>query len=807
MNSVWQDLRYGVRMLLKSPGFTMVAILTLGLGIGINTSIFSVVNAVLLKPLPFDAPDRLVKIYSTNARRGTTTNPFSFLNFADYRAGQQSFEALAAYTGSSVALSGGNFPEQVNGVTASADLFKVLGAQPQMGRVFTPEDEREGGAPIVVISHGMWQRRFGSDPNIVGKQIMLDGLSKTVVGVMPQNFQFLFVTAPPELWLPLDPKDGMNVQRGAIYLSVIGRLKPDVTLEQAGAEMRTIASRLAEQYKAENANRSVNLVLALEDMTQSLRPTLLVLLGAVGFVLLIACANVANLLLARAAGRGREIAIRVAHGASRRRIIRQLLTESMLLAVIGGGLGLLLAIWGVELLGAVVPSNIPRFDQTGVDAYVLVFTILASMLTGVVFGLAPALQASRLDLNEALKEGGRSATEGRARNRVRSILIVSEVALSLVLLVGAGLLIRSFMGLRNVNPGFNPQNILTASLSLSSVRYDENEKILSFYEQLMDRVSRMPGVESVGAIAPLPLGNNNLSISFSVAGRPEPAPGDKPASGARIITPGYFHTMGIPVLKGRAFTPSDRADAPKAIIINETFAERFFAGEDPVGRRLNLDIADIDGEVVGVVGDVRHAGLDKEAGPEFYVPLAQVPLTDVSLLVRTNENVDPQSLTTALRASLREVDKDQPLFGVRTMESLVASSVARQRFSMMLVSIFAVLSLALASVGIFSVMSFLVRQRTHEIGIRMALGAHGRDVLRMILKQGMAFTLIGIGVGLVAAFALTRLMSSLLVGVSAKDPLTFAGVSLLLMLVALLACYIPARRATRVDPMVALRYE
>jgi putative ABC transport system permease protein len=807
MNSIWQDSRYAVRMLLKSPGFTLVAVLTLALGIGVNTAIFSVVNAVLLRPLPFDAPERLVKVYSTNTKRGTSTNPFSFPNFADFRSTQQSFEAMAAYTGTSAALSGGDFPEQVNGVSASADLFKVLGTRAQMGRTFEPEDEREGGAPVVVISDGMWRRRFGSDPHIVGKQITLAGRSLTVVGVMPQNFQFLFTTATPEFWTPLDPKDDMNVQRGAIYLSVIGRLKPGVTIEQAGAEMRTIATQLAEQYQAENGNRNVNLVPALEDMTQSLRPTLLVLLGAVGFVLLIACANVANLLLVRASGRVREIAIRVAHGASRRRIIQQLLTESILLAVLGGGLGLLLAVWGVELLGKVVPTGVPRFDQTSLDTTVLGFTILASVLTGIVFGLAPALSASRLDLNEALKEGGRSATEGRGRNRIRSVLIVSEVALSLVLLVGAGLLIKSFMRLRSVNPGFNPQNTLTASLSLSPVRYDDDAKILRFYEQVVDKASRIPGVESAGAIIPLPLGNNTLSISFTVAGRPEPPPSDHPSAGARITMPDYFRTMGIPVTRGRAFTLDDNEAAPKVVIINETFAQRFFPGEDAIGQRLNLGMNDIHAEIVGVVGDVHHAGLDKEAGPEFYVPLKQVPLSDMALVVRTKGAIDAASLTTALREAVREVDKDQPLFGVRTMESMVAASVARQRFGMTLVALFALAALALASVGIFSVMSFLVTQRTHEIGIRMALGAQSRDVLRMVLGQGMFFTLVGIGIGLVAAFALTRVMTGLLIGVSATDPLTFAGVSLLLMSVALLACYLPARRATRVDPMTALRYE
>ena len=805
MGNLMQDLRYGVRMLVKNPGFALVAILTLALGIGVNTAIFSVINAVLLRPLPYEQPERITMVYSTNEKRGVRRNPFSYLNFADYRAGQQSFEAMAAYSEASAALSGEQ-PEQIQGIATSTDIFKVLATNAAKGRTFNDEDEREGGAPVVVLSHGTWQRRFGSDPNIVGRQISLDGRSKTVVGVLPENFQFLFASEQPEFYVPLDPKSEMNVQRGAIYLRVIGRLKPGVSIQQASAEMRTIAGRLSEQYKAENANRSVNLVPALEDMTSSLRPTLLVLLGAVGFVLLIACANVANLLLARAAGRGREIAIRVAHGASRLRIIRQLLTESMLLAIIGGLLGLLIAVWGVELLSAVVPANIPRFDQTRVDFYVLGFTLLASVLTGLIFGLAPALQASRLDLNEALKEGGRSATGGRVRNRVRSFLIVSEVALSLVLLVGAGLLIKSFIELRNVNPGFDAQNSLTASVSLPSVKYDDDAKVLNFYRQTIERASQLSNVEAVGAIMPLPLGNNAMSISFTVDGRPEPPPGERQSSGARIITPGYFRAMGVPLIKGRVFTDEDKPESPKVIVINETLARRFFPGEDPLGKRLRLGMNNINGEIVGVVGDVRHGSIDEEAGPEFYVPLAHVPIGDMAIVVRTKGG-DPAQLAPTLRQLVREIDKDQPLFEVRTMTSLVSSSIARQRFSMTLVALFAVLALILASVGIFSVMSFLVTQRTHEIGIRMALGAQTSDVLRMVLKQGMFFTLIGLGVGLIAAFALTRLMGGLLFQVRATDPLTFIGVSLLLIIVALIACYIPARRATRVDPMRALHYE
>ncbi len=803
--SVWHDLRYGLRMLMKSPGFALVAIFTLALGIGMNTAIFSVVNAVLLRPLPYAEPERLVRVYSAHLKRGLARSSFSFPDFADIRSEQQSFDAIAAFNDSSSALAG-DVPEQVNGIVATADIFRVLRAQPVLGRTFAPEDEREGGAAVVVISHGMWQRRFGSDPNIVGRGIILDGRSKTVVGVMPADFRFPFVNDPPEFWLPMNPKSELNTQRGAHYLGAIGRLKPNVPVAQAEAELRAIASRLEQQYPAENTSRSVNLFPALEDMTGNLRPTLLVLLGAVGLVLLIACANVANLLLARASGRGREIAIRVAHGAGRKRIIRQLLTESLLLATFGGGLGLLLAVWGVEVLGAVVPANIPRIDQTSMDWKVLSFTLAASVLTGLIFGLAPALQASRLDLNEALKEGGRSATGGRMRNRVRSLLIVSEVALSLVLLVGAGLLIQSFIRLRNMNPGFDPRNTLTASVSLPASKYAEDEQIVRFYQEVKERVSVLPGVEAVGAIMPLPLSNNAMNISFSVVGEAAPPTGQQPVAGARIVMPGYFRAMGIPVRSGRAFTDDDKPDSPKVILIDEAFANRYFKGANPVGRRLELGLNDIEGEIVGVVGDVRHESLEKEATPTFYVPHSQVPFSEMSLVVRTN-GADAGGLTPLLRKTVTEIDKDQPLYDVRVMSKVVANSVSRQRFSMMLIAIFAGLALLLASVGIFSVMSFLVTQRTHEIGIRMALGAQARDVLKMVLRQGMFFTFMGVALGLVAAFALTRVMRGLLFGVSATDPATFVIVSVLLILVALFACYIPARRATRVDPMRALHYE
>jgi putative ABC transport system permease protein len=803
---IWQDIKYGGRVLTKTPLFTLVAVLVVAVGIGANTAIFSVVNAILLRPLPFENPERIVTVWNTKQKTGVTRGSLSFPNFADLRAQQQSFEAMAAYNDTSAALSGGGTPEMIAGEVTTPELFRVLAVKPQLGRLLSEEDARAGGSPVVVISHGMWERHFGRDAKIVGRVVNLNGRSKTIVGVLPASFQFPFIEEPPEFFMPLDPAGEMNVQRGAGYLQVLARLKPDATIEQAQAEMSAIMSRLSQQYPAEDAGRGVVLSAAQEELVGGVRRTLLVLLGAVAFVLLIACANVANLLLARAAGRSREIAVRVALGASRARIVRQLLTESLLLATLGGALGLLLAMWGIDLLTKFVPASVSRLGETGLDLRVLGFTVGASLLTGLIFGLAPALQASKLDLNESLKEGGRGASEGHGRNRVRSLLIVSEVALSLVLLVGAGLLVKSFFKLRNVNPGFDAQNTLTASVALPTIRYDSDDKLREFYKRTLDRVSQVPGVESASAIMPLPLGDNAMQTSFTVGGRPEPAPGDQPSSGARLVAPGYFYSMGVPLLRGRDFNARDDDKAPKVIIINETFARRFFPGENALGKRLDIGLNDLDCEIVGIVGDVRHRKLDAEAGPEYYVPLAQVPMNEIQLVVRSRGG-DPAQLAGALREAVKEIDPDQPLYQVRTMNSLVAASVARQRFSMILLTIFAAFAMLLAAVGIFSVMSFLVAQRTHEIGIRMALGAQPRDILRLVVGHAMTLALVGVAIGLAAAFALMRVMTNLLYGVSPNDPVVFGGIAALLATVALAACLVPARRATRVDPMVALRYE
>ncbi|MCA1591406.1 MAG: ABC transporter permease [Acidobacteria bacterium] len=806
MGTFLQDLRYALRVLAKNPGFTAIAVVALALGIGANTAIFSVINTVLLRPLPFDSPERLVKVWGTNQKRGVSKYPVSYPNFTDWRDQNGVFEHVAAYSDAGAILTGHDAPEQLNGIVASADFFEVLGAKPAIGRGFTTQDE-QGDTHVIVLSDGVWRSRFAADPGIVGQQVMLDGQATTVIGIMPAAFSFPPDTATaPVFWSLLNPKEEGNAERGANYLLVIGRLKPGIAREQAQAEMSTVAGRLEQQYPEKNTGRGINLVPLHEDIVGDLRPALLILFGAVGFVLLIACANVANLLLARASSRTREIAVRTALGASRWRIVRQLMTESALLALVGGTLGLLLALWGVDLLLAAVPADIPRLSESGLDARVFGFTTAISLLTGLVFGLAPALQASKTELTEALKEGGRGSTEGLKRNRVRSLLVVSEVALSLVLLVGAGLLVKSFIYLHDVNPGFKPDHVLTADVGLPTAKYEKEQQQAAFYQQAVGRIAALPGVEAAGAVMPLPLNGNGMQNILTIEGRPALAPGEKLTTNSRVITPGYLRAMGIPLIRGRAFTERDDKDAPKVFLVNESLARKYFPGEEAVGKEIEVTVAPgMKGEIVGVVGDVKHRNLEAEPGPETYVSYLQAPMPYMTLVARTS--VDPASLTGSLRGAVQQVDKDQPLYGVKTMEQWVADSVARRRFNTVLLGIFSAVALLLAAVGIYGVMSYSVTQRTHEIGLRMALGAQRGDVLGMVVGQGMTLIMIGVALGLAASFALTRVMRGLLYGVSATDPLTFGGVALVLILVALLACFIPARRATKVDPMVALRYE
>jgi len=801
MDTFWQDLRYGSRVLLKNPGFTAVAILALALGIGANSAIFSVVNAVLLRPLPYHDPDRIM----TALHSGWF--PVAPANFLDWRAQNHVFERIAAAQAWGASLTGRDKPEQLKALQVTPDLFPVLGVDPVLGRTFLPEEDRPGAGRVVVLSHQLWQRRFGGDPKIVGQTLVLNGVGHTVVGVMPPGFQFApFWVTNAELWVPLDLTLRVNDRAGR-SLRVFARLKPGVTREQAQAEMDTISRRLEQQYPGTNKSLDVTVDPLHEKVVGKVRQALLVLLGAVSFVLLIACANVANLLLARSAARQKEIAIRTALGAGRLRLVRQLLTESMLLASLGGALGLLLARWGVKFLVALSPANLPRVETINLDSRVFGFTLAISLLTGLVFGLAPALQASKLDLNESLKEGGRSATEGIRRNRVRSLLMISEVALALVLLIGAGLMIRSFRRLQAVEAGFDPRRVLTLVVPLRSSQYSTGPQRSAFFQRLIERVGALPGVESASAINHLPLAGDIWTLGFTVEGRPAPPPGEGPSAAYRIIRPNYFHTMGISLLKGRDFTEHDAAGTPGVAIINEAFARNIWPHEDPIGKRIRVNDDGPDPrEIVGIVKDVKQREWTAEPMREMYLPYLQNPAPSyLTLVARTT--ADPLSLAAAVRNEVWTIDKDVPVSQVASMEQVIAGATGGPRFNLLLLNLFASVALILAAVGIYGVMAYSVSQRTHEIGIRLALGAQTTDVIKLVVGQGMALTLIGVAIGLAAAFAVTRLMSSLLFGVSATDPLTFAVIALLLLLVALVACYLPARRATKVDPMVALRYE
>lgn len=804
MDTLWHDLRYGVRMLAKNPGFTTVAVLALALGIGANTAVFSVVNAVLLRPLPLTEPDRLVWMWGDGIRQqGNGRGSISPPDFLDFREQNQSFERLAAFQNSPFNLTGAGEPERVNGVRVSAGFFETLGVRPMHGRTFVTEEEQDGRGQVAVIGYGLWQRRFGGDPSLVGKTISLNGNSFTVIGILPLGFQF--PRDEVELWAPITFRVQPTSVRRFHFLRPIARLKPGVSLAQAQAEINAITVRLEQQYPDSNTNYGARLVLLPEQIVGDLRPTLWMLVAAVAFVLLIACANVANLLLARAATRQKEIAIRSALGAGRWRVVRQLLTESVALGLGGGLLGFLIAWWGVKLLVALGPSNIPRLREVTVDGRVLGFTLAVSLLTGMLFGLVPALQASRSGLGETLKEGSRGST-GLSGRLVRGALVVSEIALALVLLVGAGLMLKSFLRLTQIDPGFQAVNTLTMQIGLTQARYADAPPRAAFFQQLLPRLAALPGVRHTGAVSQLPMSGQNNDTWFTVEGRPAVSAGDRLGANQRVVSPDYFRALGIPLIKGRYFTERDTTTAPNAIIISQTFASQVFPNEDPIGKRLTVDFGQPwTGEIVGIVGAIRHAGLSIEPWREMYFPHAQTPVGGMNLVVRAAG--DPTILASAIKSEVQALDKDLPLYNVRTMETVVSDTVAQPRFRALLLGIFAAVALILAAVGIYGVMSYYVTQRTHEIGIRMALGAQRRDVLRLVVGQGMVLAVSGVGIGLAAAFALTRWIATLLYQVRATDPMTFAVISLLLAFVALLACYLPARRATKVDPMVALRYE
>jgi putative ABC transport system permease protein len=806
---IFTDVRYGLRGLLKRPAFTAIALLTLALGIGVNTAIFSAVDSVLLRPMPFENPESLVAVWEHSPQLGIARNEMAPANFFDLRNQNQVFEGLGAFGEMSMNLTGEGEPERLEGQVVTANVFDLLGVQPVLGRTFAPQEDQVGQDHVVVLSHALWQRRFNRDPNVINRRLTFNGESFTVVGVMPPDF--FFPIRESELWVPWAMEPGQASGRGDHYLHGIARLKPGVTTQRANAEVEAIGARLAAEYPRTNEGLGFVVNSFQSDYVGDLRRPMLILFAAVGLVLLIACANVANLLLAQATARRREIAIRMALGARRWTIARQLLVESLLLAIGGGLLGVFGAVWGVEALTKLLPASLSKLQAVSIDARVLVFTVGVVVLTAIVFGVVPALHAVRANPGEALSETARDAAGGISGRYMRRMLVVSEVALAVVLLVGAGLLIRSFQRLNQVDVGFNPNNVLTMRTVLPMPKYAKPEARRAFYDELLRRVEELPGVESAGVITFMPLSFSGMKFSFSVEGHTNPSDVNLPFAFYRVVSPNYFRALEIPLQRGRFFDSRDSKDSPPVMVVNRRLAEQFWPGEDPTGKRLKIGPADSPNPwavIVGVVGDVRQQGFYDKQLAEFYVPYAQEWRSWMSpkdLLVRTNG--DPGALAAAVREAVWAVDKDQPVSNVRTMDQVFAAAISRERFQMLLLTLFATLALVLACIGLYGVISYMVAQRTHEIGVRMALGAQAGDVLTLVIRQGMLLAGAGLIVGIGIGSAVTRVLSDMLYGVSARDPLTFVGVPVLLLLVAFLACYIPARRATRIDPLAALRRE
>jgi predicted permease len=812
MYSLLQDLRFAIRQLRKSPGFALTTTLTLALGIGATTAIFSLINAVLLRPLPFPEPSRLMSVglIHTSVTKSGPPESLSYPDFFDWRTRNRTFESLASYHGDNHTLTGNGTPRQIESQTVSSEFFRLLGINPLLGRGFVADDEKPG-THVAVLSHETWQSVFGGDPSIVGRNITLDRNTYTVVGVMPKGFEFPIQTPAPQLWTSLaddaTDKDPITAQRGAHMVNLVGRLKPGVSVAQANADLNVIAQNLAAQYPESNKQfAGAAVVSQLEDLVGSTRSALNVLFAAVVFVLLIACANVAGLMLTRASRRRPEIAVRSAMGATRWEIMRQVLVESVVLGICGGTLGVVLSVLLLKTMLRFVPQNLPRLDQVSVDGMVLLFAAAVSILTGVLFGVLPAWRMSRLDPALALREGTRSMTSGRKQNRLNSVLVVAETAIGLVLLVGAGLLVRSLVRVLNVEPGFNPRNVLTASVNLPDSQYPDLKKGL-FYDELLPRLAALPGVKSVSAGYPLPLSRGNITLGFTIEGRPV-AKGEEFDAPTSVVTPDFFRTLDIPLIAGRSFLPTDDSKAPAVAIVNQAFVRKFFPHENPIGKHIQPGLGDgitnhPPREIVGIVGDVKRKGLTAEMPAQFYLPLKQALILDPSLIIRTDG--DPLSLLGPLREQLGQVDSNIPLYRVRTLDDYFSLSAAQPRFQTVLITSFAVIALLLAAVGLYAVLSYMVAQRTLEIGLRLALGAQRDRVLALILRRGMALAGAGLAIGIVVSLLLTRFMQELLYGVKPFDPLTFVAVSAVLLLVSLVASSVPAYRAARLDPMRTLR--
>jgi putative ABC transport system permease protein len=805
MQTLWQDLRYSARMLLKKPGFALIAVFTLSMGIGANTAIFSVVNSVLLRPLPYPNAERLMTIWEDHrARNGPVNEWTSPPGFEDWRDQAKSFDHVVALQNWQPTLTGQGEPEQLFGAQVSHDTFAMLGVTPALGRSFSPEEDQRGVESVVIISHKLWRQRFGADPSLVGKRISLNGESREVIGVMPAGFKFPII-AGADIWRPIKPALGPGCQRGCITVRVMARLKPGAAEGQARAELNSIAARIEQQFPDTNLKVGATLVPLHEFLVGPVKTQMLALLVAVGFVLLIACANVANLLLARSATREKEIAIRASLGAGRWRIVRQLLSESLLLAVIGGTIGLLLAYGLVVLLVGFSPQGTPRLDEIGMDLRVLGYTIGVTVLTGLLFGAAPVWQLFKADLNQSLRDSGKGLQVARSGRRAFSALVIAETAMALMLLVGAGLLIRSFIRLQRVDPGFNPRNVLTAVVTLPQAVYPERTQIAPFYSRLLERVKALPGVRTAAAVSSLPLAGNDNDAGFLIEGRPEPNPDQRPVAWISSVSQDYFRAMGMRLVAGREFNERDTENSPKVVIISEAAARRHFPNENPVGKRIGNGRPDGWREIVGVTADVKHFGLNQDARVSMFFPHTQQPTRRMFIVARAA--AEPLSLSSALRGAVAAIDKNLAVSNISAMEEITAQSIGQERYTLLLLGTFSALALLLAVAGIYGVMSYAVAQRTHEIGVRMAVGAQTRDVLKMVVIQGMALVSVGVGIGLASSLALTRFIRGLLFGVSATDPMTFAGVAALLALVALVACYVPARRASKVDPLVALRCE